>query len=78
MHSEVDLIKILQDRSTTNVFVPNCVKEEKRKNEASFFCEKKRRKTNIIVPQLSKICHCYSVKLKIHHFFTAQLSESVA
>jgi hypothetical protein len=56
--SEVNLIKILQDRSKTNVFVPNCVKEEKQKNEASFFCEKKRRKTNIIVPQLSKICHC--------------------
>jgi hypothetical protein len=46
---EVNLLKILQDRSKTNVFVPNCVKEEKRKNEASFFF-KKRRKTNIIVP----------------------------
>jgi hypothetical protein len=37
MQSEVNLLKILQDRSKTNVFVPNCVKEEKRKNEASFF-----------------------------------------
>jgi hypothetical protein len=35
--SEVNLFKILQDRSKTNVFVPYCVKEEKRKNEASFF-----------------------------------------
>jgi hypothetical protein len=56
--SEVILLKILQDQSKTNVFVPNCVKEEKRKNEASFFVEKKRRKTNLIVPQLLKICHC--------------------
>ena len=32
--------KILQDRSKTNVFVPNCGKKEKRKNEASFFLEK--------------------------------------
>jgi hypothetical protein len=59
--SEVSLLKILQDRSKMNVFVPNCVKEEKRKNEASFFfVEKKRRKTNIIVPHLLKICHCYT------------------
>jgi len=35
--SEVNLLEILQDRNKTNVFVPNCVKEEKRKNEASFF-----------------------------------------
>ncbi len=28
---------ILQDRSKTNVFISNCVEEEKRKNEASFF-----------------------------------------
>jgi hypothetical protein len=35
--SEVSLLKILQDRSKTNVFVPHCVKEEKGKNEASFF-----------------------------------------
>ena len=39
--SEMNLLKILQDRSKTNVFVPNCVKEEKRKNEASFFYIKK-------------------------------------
>ncbi len=59
--NEVKLFKILhvQDRSKTNIFVSNCVEEEKRKNEASFFLGKKRRKTNIIVPQLSKICHCY-------------------
>jgi hypothetical protein len=36
--SKVNLLKILQDRSKMNIFVPNCVKEEKRKNEASFFC----------------------------------------
>ena len=63
--SEVNLLKILQDRSKTNIFVPNCVKEKKRKNEASFFFLK-RRKTNIIVPQLSKICHCYSVRHSTH------------
>jgi hypothetical protein len=28
-----------------------------------FFGGKKQRKTNIIVPQLSKICHCYSAVL---------------
>ncbi len=39
-HSEVNLLKILQDRSKTNVFVPNWVKEEKRKNEALFFFQK--------------------------------------
>jgi hypothetical protein len=39
--SEVNLLKILQDRSKTKVFVPNCVKEDKRKNEASFFLRKK-------------------------------------
>ncbi len=38
--SEVNLLKILQDRSKRNVFVPNCVKEEKRKNEASLFLKK--------------------------------------
>ncbi len=35
---------------------------QKRKNEKiklSFFLAKKRRKTNIIVPQVLKICHCY-------------------
>ena len=42
--SEVNLLKILQDRSKTNVFVPNCVKEEKRKNEVSFFLGKKAKK----------------------------------
>ena len=36
-YPQVNLLKILQDRSKTNVFVPNWVKEEKRKNEASFF-----------------------------------------
>ncbi len=56
--NEVKLFKILQDRSKTNVFFSNCVEEKKRKNEASFFSGKKRSKTNIIVPQLSKICHC--------------------
>jgi hypothetical protein len=35
--SEVNLLKIVQDLSKKNVFVPNCVTEEKRKNEASFF-----------------------------------------
>jgi hypothetical protein len=42
--SEVNLLKILQDRSKTNIFVPNCIKEEKRKKEASFFSLKKRKK----------------------------------
>jgi hypothetical protein len=42
--SKVNLLKILQDRSKTNVFVPNWVKEEKRKNEASFFFIKKAKK----------------------------------
>jgi hypothetical protein len=56
--NEVKLFKILQDRSKTNVFLSNCVEEEKRKNKLRFFPGKKRRKTNIIVPQLSRICHC--------------------
>jgi nitrogen regulatory protein PII-like uncharacterized protein len=42
--SEVNLLKILQDQSKTNVFVPNCVKEEKQKNEASFFLKKNEEK----------------------------------
>ena len=42
--NEVKLFKILQDRSKTNVFVSNCVEEEKRKNEASFFFGKKAKK----------------------------------
>jgi hypothetical protein len=58
--NEVKPFKILKDRSKTNVFVSNCVEEKKRKYETSFFWGKKRRKTNIIVPQLSKICHCYT------------------
>jgi hypothetical protein len=56
--NEVKSLTILQDQSKTNVFISNCVEEEKRKNEASFLLAKKRRKTNIIVPQVSKICHC--------------------
>ncbi len=56
----MNLWKILQDRSKTNVFVPNFVKEEKRKKRSFVFFFFKRRKTNIIIPQLSKICHCYS------------------
>jgi hypothetical protein len=40
----VKLFKILQDRSKTNVFFSNCVEEEKRKNEASFFFGKKAKK----------------------------------
>jgi hypothetical protein len=42
--NEVKLLKILQDRSKTNVFFSNCVEEEKRKNEASFFFGKKTKK----------------------------------
>jgi hypothetical protein len=42
--SKVNLLKILQDQSKTNVFVPNCVKEEKQKNKASFFFEKNEEK----------------------------------
>jgi hypothetical protein len=45
--SEVNLLKILQDRSKTNVFVPNCLKEEKRKNEASFFLNEYNRSSTI-------------------------------
>jgi hypothetical protein len=37
-------VTLLQDRSKTNVFVPNGVKEEKRKNEASFFLKKSEEK----------------------------------
>jgi hypothetical protein len=43
-HNEVNPLKFLQDRSITNVFVPNCVKDEKRKKEASFFFGKKAKK----------------------------------
>ena len=42
--NEVKLFKILQDRSKTNVFVSNCVEEENRKNEASFFFGNKAKK----------------------------------
>jgi hypothetical protein len=42
--NEVRLFKILQDQSKTNVFVSNCVEDEKRKNEASFFWEKSEEK----------------------------------
>ncbi len=38
------LLKILQDRSKTNVFVSNCVEEKKRKYEAWFFGGKKAKK----------------------------------
>jgi hypothetical protein len=43
--NKVQLFKILQDRSKTNVFVSNCVEEEKRKNEKTklrFFSGKQR------------------------------------
>jgi hypothetical protein len=40
----VKLFKTLQDRNKTNVFFSNCVEEEKRKNEASFFFGKKAKK----------------------------------
>jgi hypothetical protein len=42
--NEVKFFTILQDRSKTNVFISNCVEEEKRKNEASFFFGKKAKK----------------------------------
>ncbi len=42
--NEVKLLKILQDRNKTNVFVSNCVQEEKRENEASVFLGKKAKK----------------------------------
>jgi hypothetical protein len=45
--NEVKLFKIVQDRSKTNVFVSNCVEEEKRKNESSFFWGKKATKKRI-------------------------------
>ncbi len=44
MQNEVNFFTILQDRSKTNVFISNCVEEEKRKNEASFFFGKKAKK----------------------------------
>jgi hypothetical protein len=57
--NEVKHSKIEQDRSKTNVFVSYCEEEGKQtKNEASFFSGKKQRKTNTIIPQLLKICHC--------------------
>jgi hypothetical protein len=56
--NEVKLFKILQNRSKTNVFVSDCKEKEKRKKTKLRFFGTKRRKTNIIVPQLSKICHC--------------------
>jgi hypothetical protein len=46
--NEVKLFKILQDRSKTNVFVSNCVEEEKRKNEASFFWENEYNRSSTI------------------------------
>jgi hypothetical protein len=42
--SEVNLLKILQDRSKTNVFVTHCVKEEKRKKRSFVFLLKKAKK----------------------------------
>jgi hypothetical protein len=42
--NEVKLFKTIQDRNKTNVFVSNCVEEEKRKNEASFFWGEKAKK----------------------------------
>ena len=56
--NKVKLFKILQNRSKTNVFVSDCKEKEKRKKTKLRFFGTKRRKTNIIVPQLSKICHC--------------------
>jgi hypothetical protein len=55
--NEVKHSNIEQDRSKTNVFVSYCEEEEKQKKR-SFFSGKKQRKTNTIVPQLLKICHC--------------------
>jgi nitrogen regulatory protein PII-like uncharacterized protein len=42
--NKVKLFKILQDRSKTNVFVSNCVEEEKLKNETSFLWGKNAKK----------------------------------
>jgi hypothetical protein len=44
MQSKVNLLKILQDRRKTNVFVPNCVKEEKTKKRNFVFFGKKANK----------------------------------
>ena len=38
--NEVNSLKILQDRSKTNIFVRNCVEGKTKKNEASFFLNK--------------------------------------
>jgi hypothetical protein len=48
----------------------------------SFFGGKKRRKTIIIVPQLSKICHCYNdhndtQKKVLNIFFNWEKGESL-
>ncbi len=42
--NEVKFLKILLDRSKTNVFVSNFVEEEKRKKEASIFWGNKTKK----------------------------------
>ncbi len=60
--------KILQDRSKTNVFVSDCEEEEKHKTKLRFFWEQsEKNRPNIIVPQLSKICHCYSGRRWVLH-----------
>ncbi len=64
--NEVKPFQILQNRSKTNVFVSDCEEEENRKKTKLRFFGAKRRKTNIIVPHLSKICHCYSRLLNFH------------
>jgi hypothetical protein len=55
--SEVKPFQIVQDRRRTKIFVSYFEEEEKRKKTKLCFLTN-RRKTNIIVPQLSKICHC--------------------
>ncbi len=56
--NEVKFLKILQDQSETNFFISDCEEEEKLKKSKLRFFGTKRRKTKIIVPKLSKICHC--------------------
>ncbi len=64
-HSEVNVLKILQDRSKTNVFVPNCVKEDKRKSEASFFFWKKVKKN-----EYNRSSTIEDLPLYVQHFCT--------
>ena len=57
--NEVKTFKIEQDRSKTNIFFFYCEEEENEKKRSFVFFWKEAKKNEKIVPQLSKICHCY-------------------